>query len=251
MKKLVLLDGMAMVYRAYYALNGSNRKNSKGVNTSAVLGFTTTLYDLIKKLRPTHMAVAFDVQKPTFRHEMYAEYKANREAMPEAIQEGLPYIKSIISAFNIPIITCEGYEADDVIGTVSHWAEGQGFDQVVMVTPDKDFGQLVTDHIYMYRFGRMGKPDQLMGIAEIKEKFNVEDCRQVIDLLGLWGDASDNIPGIPGVGEKTAKKLIAQFGSIRRDKERQDTRVGAAILRPSTVQQAVGNDSARRAADAE
>ena len=214
MKKLVLFDGMAMVYRAYYALSGSNRTNSKGVNTSAVLGFTTTLYDLVKKLQPTHMAVAFDLQKPTFRHKMYDEYKANREAMPEAIQVGLPYIRSIISAFNIPIITCEGYEADDVIGTASHWAETQGFDQVIMVTPDKDFGQLVTPHVYIYRFGRMGKPDQLMGVDEVKEKFNVDCCQQVIDLLGLWGDASDNIPGIPGVGEKTAKKLIAQFGSI-------------------------------------
>ena len=214
MKKLVLFDGMAMVYRAYYALSGSNRTNSKGVNTSAVLGFTTTLYDLVKKLQPTHMAVAFDLQKPTFRHKMYEEYKANREAMPEAIQVGLPYIRSIISAFNIPIITCEGYEADDVIGTASHWAETQGFDQVIMVTPDKDFGQLVTPHVYIYRFGRIGKPDQLMGVEEVKEKFNVDCCQQVIDLLGLWGDASDNIPGIPGVGEKTAKKLIAQFGSI-------------------------------------
>ena len=214
MKKLVLFDGMAMVYRAYYALNGSNRMNSKGVNTSAVLGFTTTLYDLVKKLQPTHAAVAFDLQKPTFRHEMYAEYKANREAMPEAIQVGLPYIRSIIAAFNIPIITCEGYEADDVIGTASHWAEGQGFDQVVMVTPDKDFGQLVTPHVSIYRFGRMGKPDQVLGVDEVKEKFGVARCQQVIDLLGLWGDTSDNIPGIPGVGEKTAKKLIAQFDSI-------------------------------------
>ena len=214
MKKLVLFDGMAMVYRAYYALSGSNRMNSKGVNTSAVLGFTTTLYDLVKKLKPTHMAVAFDLQKPTFRHEMYSEYKANREAMPEAIQVGLPYIRSIIGAFNIPIITCEGYEADDVIGTASRWAENQGFDQVIMVTPDKDFGQLVTSHVFIYRFGRMGKPDQILGMDEVKEKFGVARCDQVIDLLGLWGDTSDNIPGIPGVGEKTAKKLIAQFGSV-------------------------------------
>ena len=214
MKKLVLFDGMAMVYRAYYALNASGRTNSKGMNTSAVLGFTNTLYDLVKKLNPTHLAVAFDLQKPTFRHEMYAEYKANREAMPETIQQALPYIRQIISAFNIPIITCEGYEADDVIGTASHWAEQQGFDEVVMVTPDKDFGQLVTDHVRIYRFGRMGKPDQLMGVDEVKEKFGVSQCSQVIDLLGLWGDASDNIPGIPGVGEKTAKKLIEQFGSI-------------------------------------
>lgn len=214
MKKLVLLDGMAMVYRAYFALNGSNRMNSKGMNTSAVLGFTTSMYDLIKKLKPTHMAVAFDLPKPTFRHEMYPEYKANREAMPEAIQVGLPYVKQIIEAFNIPILTCEGYEADDVIGTASAWAEEQGFDEVVMVTPDKDFGQLVTDHVRMYRFGRMGKPDQVMGVDEIKEKFGVSRCEQVKDLLGLWGDASDNIPGIPGVGEKTAKKLIDQFGSV-------------------------------------
>ena len=212
--KLLLLDGMAITYRAYYALNGASRTNSKGMNTGAVLGFTMTLYDLVKKLCPTHLAVAFDLQKPTFRHELYAEYKANRDAMPEAIQVGLPYIRQIISAFNIPILTCEGYEADDVIGTASHWAEQQGFDEVLMVTPDKDFGQLVTDHVHIYRFGRMGKPDQIMGIDEVKEKFGICRCEQVKDLLGLWGDASDNIPGIPGVGEKTAKKLIDQFGSI-------------------------------------
>lgn len=214
MKKLVLFDGMAMVYRAYYALGNSSRMNSKGVNTTAVLGFSNTLYDLVKKLQPTHLAVAFDVQKPTFRHEMYADYKANREAMPEAIQQGLPYIRDIIAAFRIPVITCEGYEADDVIGTVAHWADQRGFDEVLMVTPDKDFGQLVTEHVHMYRFGRMGKPDQILGIEEVKEKFGIQQCEQVKDLLGLWGDSSDNIPGIPGVGEKTAKKLIAQFGSI-------------------------------------
>lgn len=222
MKTLVLLDGMAVVYRAYYALNGSGRKNSKGMNTSAVLGFTTTMYDLMKKLQPSHMAVAFDLQKPTFRHEMYPEYKANREAMPETIQVALPYVRQIIGAFNIPILTCEGYEADDVIGTVSHWAEEHGFDKVYMVTPDKDFAQLVTSHVFMYRFGRMGKPDQIMGIEEVREKFDVEQCCQVKDLLGLWGDASDNIPGIPGVGEKTAKKLIAQFGSIEKMVEQSD-----------------------------
>ena len=212
--RLVLFDGMAMTYRAYYALSGASRTNSKGMNTGAVLGFTTTLYDLVKKLRPTHMAVAFDLQKPTFRHEIYPEYKANRDAMPEAIQVGLPYIRQIITAFNIPILTCEGYEADDVIGTASHWAEQQGFDEVLMVTPDKDFGQLVTDHVHIYRFGRMGKPDQIMGEDEVKDKFGICRCEQVKDLLGLWGDSSDNIPGIPGVGEKTAKKLIDQFGSV-------------------------------------
>ncbi|MBR1517380.1 MAG: hypothetical protein IJ620_04485, partial [Bacteroidales bacterium] len=214
MKKLMLIDGMALVYRSYYALNHNPRLNSKGMNTSAVLGFLTTLYDLMRQQRPTHIAVAFDLPKPTFRHEMYDQYKANREAMPEDIATALPYIHQLLAAFRIPIVTCEGYEADDVIGTLSHKAEAEGFDQVLMVTPDKDFAQLVTPHILMYRFGRMGKADQIMGIEEVCEKFGVSDCRQVIDLLGLWGDASDNIPGIPGVGEKTAKKLIAQFGSI-------------------------------------
>lgn len=214
MKKLMLIDGMAAVYRAYYALNRTPRVNSKGMNTSCVLGFTTTLYDLLRSQRPTHVGVAFDVQKPTFRHEMYAEYKANRDAMPEEIQIGLPWVRRVIEAFRIPVLTCEGYEADDVIGTLSHAAERAGFDEVLMVTPDKDFAQLVTQHVKMYRFGRMGKPDQVMGVQEVLDKFDVSNPRQVIDLLGLWGDASDNIPGIRGVGEKTAKKLIAQFGSI-------------------------------------
>ena len=214
MKKLMLIDGMAAVYRAYYALNRNPRLNSKGMNTSCVLGFTTTLYDLLRSQRPTHVGVAFDLQKPTFRHEMYAEYKANREAMPEEIEMGLPWVKRMIEAFRIPILTCEGYEADDVIGTLSYKAELAGFDEVIMVTPDKDFAQLVTEHVKMYRFGRMGKPDTVMGIEAVKEKFGVGNPRQVIDLLGLWGDSSDNIPGIPGVGEKTAKKLIDQFGSI-------------------------------------
>lgn len=214
MKKLMLIDGMAAVYRAYYALNRTPRVNSKGMNTSCVLGFTTTLYDLLRSQRPTHVGVAFDLQKPTFRHEMYAEYKANRDAMPEEIQLGLPWVHRMIEAFRIPMLTCEGFEADDVIGTLSHAAEQAGFDEVLMVTPDKDFAQLVTPHVKMYRFGRMGKPDQVMGVQEVLDKFDVNSPRQVIDLLGLWGDASDNIPGIRGVGEKTAKKLIAQFGSI-------------------------------------
>ena len=214
MKKLLLIDGMAAVYRAYYALNRNPRINSKGLNTSSILGFTTTLYDLLRSQRPTHIGVAFDLQKPTFRHEMYAEYKANRDAMPEEIQIGLPYIHKIIEAFRIPVLTCEGYEADDVIGTLGHAAEAAGFDEVLMATPDKDFAQLVTPRVHMYRFGQSGKNDRIMGIAEVQEKFGVDNPRQVIDLLGLWGDSSDNIPGIRGVGEKTAKKLIAQFGSI-------------------------------------
>ena len=223
MNTLLLFDGMAMVYRAYYALNGTGRVNSKGVNTSATLGFTTTLYDLLKRMAPTHAAVAFDLHGPTFRHEMYADYKANREPTPEVILNSMQDICDMVKAFNIPILTCEGYEADDVIGTTAHWAEqyadaatGQQFDRVVMVTPDKDFGQLVTPKVLLYRFGRMGHPDQLMGPAEVQEKFSVRRCDQVKDLLGLWGDSSDNIPGIPGVGEKTAKKLIAQFGSVEK-----------------------------------
>lgn len=205
---------MAAVYRAYYALNRSARKNSKGLNTSAILGFTTTIYDLIRQQSPTHIAVAFDLSKPTFRHQLYPDYKANREAMPEDIQLSLPYIHQILEALNITELTCEGYEADDVIGTVSHQAEQAGFDQVIMVTPDKDFAQLVTNHIHLYRFGKMGTPDRLFTPPDVCEKWSVSNCTQIIDLLGLWGDASDNIPGIPGVGEKTAKKLIAQFGSI-------------------------------------
>ncbi len=233
MKKLMLIDGMAAVYRAYYALNRNPRINSKGLNTSCILGFTTTLYDLLRSQKPTHVGVAFDLQHPTFRHEMYEAYKANRDAMPEEIQQGLPWVKRMIEAFRIPILTCEGYEADDVIGTLSHAAEQAGFDEVVMVTPDKDFAQLVTQHVKMYRFGRMGKPDTLMGIPEVQEKFDVQDCRQVIDLLGLWGDSSDNIPGIPGVGEKTAKKLIQQFGSIeemvRRSEEIKNDKVRGLV----------------------
>lgn len=211
--KLLLLDGMAIVYRAYYALNRNPRINSKGLNTSAVLGFTTTMYDLIRSQNPTHIGVAFDLQAPTFRHEMFEQYKANRDAMPEDIQQALPYIKEIIRGFRIPILTCEGYEADDVIGTLSKKAEKEGF-EVLMVTPDKDFGQLVSPHISMYRFGRMGRPDEILGVKEIMEKFSVARCEQVIDILGLWGDASDNIPGIPGIGEKKAKQLIAEFDSI-------------------------------------
>ncbi len=222
MKKLLLIDGMAAVYRAYYALNKNPRINSKGLNTSCVLGFSTTLYDLLRSQHPSHVGVAFDLQKPTFRHILYADYKANREAMPEEIQIGLPWVKRIIQAFRIPILTCEGYEADDVIGTLSHKAEKAGFDEVIMVTPDKDFAQLVTEHVKMYRFGRMGRPDQILGVPEVKEKFSVSNPHQVIDLLGLWGDTSDNIPGIPGVGEKTAKKLVDQFGSIEEMVRRSD-----------------------------
>ncbi len=205
---------MAAVYRGYYAMSNNPRVNSKGMNTSAALGFTIGLYDLLKNQRPTHIGVAFDLSKPTFRHEAYSEYKAHRDPMPEEIESNLPWICRIIDAFRIPRLTCEGFEADDVIGTLSHAAELAGFDEVVMVTPDKDFAQLVTPTVKMYRQGRGKTPDVLMGVKEVCEKYDVTNCRQVIDLLGLWGDAIDNIPGIPGVGEKTAKKLVAQFGSV-------------------------------------
>ena len=222
MKKLLLIDGMAAVYRGYYAMNNSPRINSKGMNTSAALGFTMGLYDLLRQQRPTHIGVAFDLAKPTFRHEMYTEYKAHRDPMPEEIESNLPWICRIIDAFRIPQLTCEGFEADDVIGTLSHAAEVAGFDEVMMVTPDKDFAQLVTPRVKMYRPGRGKVPDAILGVAEVREKYDVADCRQVIDLLGLWGDKIDNIPGIPGVGEKTAQKLIAQFGSIEQMVEHAD-----------------------------
>ncbi|MBQ9418532.1 MAG: DNA polymerase I [Bacteroidales bacterium] len=214
MKKLLLIDGMAAVYRGYYAMSASPRINSKGMNTSAALGFATTLYDLLRKQKPTHIGVAFDLPAPTFRHQMFPDYKANRDPMPEEIQTNLPWIHRIIDAFRIPQLTCEGFEADDVIGTLSVAAQQAGFDQIVMVTPDKDFAQLVSPCIKLYRFGRGKTPDRILGVAEVCEKFGVASPEQVIDLLGLWGDTVDNIPGIRGVGEKTAQKLIAQFGSI-------------------------------------
>lgn len=222
MKKLMLFDGMAMVYRAYFALNHAPRLNSKGLNTSASLGFTTTLYDLLRTQQPTHAAVAFDLPQPTFRHLEYQPYKANRDAMPEDIQQALPYIHRIIEAFRIPVLTCEGYEADDVIGTASAMAEQMGFDEVLMVTPDKDFAQLVTNHVRLYRLGRSGKPDSIYGTKEVCEAFSVQHPSQVRDILGLWGDTADNIPGVPGVGEKKAKKLISEFGSVEEVVRRAD-----------------------------
>lgn len=212
--RLILFDGMAIVYRSYYAYSSNLRVNSKGMNTGPALGFATTLYDLIKKLAPTHLAVACDLHKPTFRHEMFSEYKGNRDATPESILQCLPYIRQFVEAMHIPFLTKEGYEADDIIGTVAHWAEQQGFDEVLMITPDKDFAQLVTKKVHVYHFGSHGRPDSILRIVDVQRQFGVSRCDQVRDILGLWGDAVDNIPGIPGVGEKTAKKLIAQFGSV-------------------------------------
>lgn len=212
-KKLFLLDAYALIYRAYYAFIKNPRINSKGLNTSAILGFTNTMLDVIKNQNPTHLAVVFDYPSTTFRQEDFTAYKANREETPEDIKKSIPIIMEVIKAFNIPILMKEGYEADDVIGTLSVMAEERGF-KTYMMTPDKDFGQLVTENVFMYKPGRGGKPAETWGVKEVCEKFEVENPKQVIDILGLWGDAVDNIPGIPGIGEKTAKKLISQYGSV-------------------------------------
>ena len=212
-KKLFLIDAMGLIYRAYYALNKNPRINSKGKNTSAALGFTNSLYEIIRKEQPTHIGVAFDCFAPTLRHADFSDYKANRESTPEDIVECLPDIRNIIAAFRIPLLEMEGYEADDIIGTVAKWAEQRNFD-VYMVTMDKDYGQLVSQHIFMYKLAHMGNGISILGVPEICEKYGIRNPEQLIDLLGLWGDASDNIPGIKGVGEVTAKKLMAQFGSI-------------------------------------
>ncbi|MBK7213360.1 MAG: DNA polymerase I [Bacteroidales bacterium] len=213
MDKLFLLDGMALVYRAFFAMQRTPRYNSKGLNTSAVLGFANTLYELLKNEKPSHIGVAFDTIAPTARHEGYAEYKANREKMPEDLSASLPWIKKLIEAFNIPILFVDGYEADDVIGTLAKEAEKQGF-QVFMVTPDKDFGQLVSENIFMYKPAKAGEKPVIMGPKEVCEKFGIANPLQVIDMLGIMGDAADNIPGIPGIGEVGAKKLIAEYGSV-------------------------------------
>jgi DNA polymerase-1 len=212
-KKLFLLDAMALIYRAYYAMVKSPRITSKGVNTSATLGFTNTLYEVLRQEQPTHIAVAFDTGAPTLRHADFAAYKANREATPDDIINSIPYIKKVIDAFNIPMVMMDGYEADDVIGTLAKRAEIEGF-KVYMMTSDKDYGQLVSDNIYMYKPAKFGQPAQVVDVAGICEKYGISKPEQLIDILGLWGDTADNIPGVPGVGEVKAKKLIAQFGSI-------------------------------------
>ncbi len=212
-KKLFLLDGMALIYRAHFALSKNPRFTSSGFNTSAVLGFTNTLLELIKKENPSHMAVVFDTAAPTSRHLEFESYKAHREAMPEDLALALPYVFKLIEGFNIPLITKDGFEADDIIGTLAKEGERNGF-TVFCVTPDKDFGQLVSENIFIYKPARMGNDVEIQGVPEILAKWEIENVSQVIDILGLWGDAVDNIPGIPGVGEKTAKTLIQQFGSM-------------------------------------
>ncbi|MFW5945177.1 MAG: 5'-3' exonuclease, partial [Bacteroidota bacterium] len=213
-KKLFLLDAYALIYRAYYAFIRNPIYSSKGLNTSAILGFTNTLVEVLEKENPTHIAVAFDPSTPTFRNEIYEAYKANREEMPEDIQISIPYIKEILQAFNIPIILKEGYEADDVIGTLAHKAKDQGF-ETYMMTPDKDYGQLLEEGIYIYKPKRSGSQKaEILDKNKICEQFKIERPEQIIDIMALMGDKSDNIPGVPGIGEKTAIKLISRYGSI-------------------------------------
>jgi DNA polymerase-1 len=212
-EKLFLLDAYALIYRSYYAFIRNPRYNSKGINTSAMLGFTNTLVQLLESEDPLYIGVVFDVSEPTFRHEIFKEYKANREAMPEDLRKSIPYIRKIIEAFKIPIIEMKGYEADDVIGTLAQKAKNQGF-LTYMMTPDKDYAQLVEDTILMYKPAKQGGAAEIWGPEEVKQNFGIETTDQVIDILGLMGDSSDNIPGCPGIGPKTAQKLIADFGSI-------------------------------------
>lgn len=223
--KLFLLDAYALIYRAYYALIKTPRMNSKGVNTSAIFGFVNTLEEVLKKENPTHIGVAFDPPGPTFRHEAYEEYKAQREETPEVIRMSVPIIKDIIKAYNIPILEVPFYEADDVIGTLAKKASKDY--EVFMMTPDKDYGQLVDENIFIYKPSFRGNEFQLLGVEEVKEKYGLKDPCQVIDLLALMGDKSDNIPGCPGVGEVTAKKLIADFESVENLLENTDQLKGA------------------------
>lgn len=231
MDKLFLLDAYALIYRAYYAFIKSPRINSKGFNTSAILGFVNTLEDVLKKENPTHIGVAFDPAGGSFRQEIYPEYKAQREATPEVIKESVPIIKEILKAYNIPILEVKGYEADDVIGTLSGKASTLSNVVTYMMTPDKDYGQLVNDNVFIYRPKYGDKEFEIMGINEVKNKFGISSPCQMIDLLGLMGDSSDNIPGCPGVGEKTAQKLISEYGSVENLLDHTDELKGALKTR--------------------
>lgn len=224
-KKLFLLDAYALIYRAYFAFSKNPRINSKGMNTSAIFGFVNTLLDVLQKEKPTHIAVVFDPPSPPKRAEDFEGYKANREETPEDIKRSVPYIMKIIEGFKIPILMEDGYEADDVVGTIAKKAEKEGF-TTYMMTPDKDFGQLVSENIFMFKPSRMGNGAEVWGVNEVLEKFEIKNPLQVIDILGLWGDAVDNIPGVPGVGEKTAKKLIGEFESMEKLYENLDSQKG-------------------------
>jgi DNA polymerase-1 len=212
-KRLFLLDGMALVYRAHFALIARPIFTSKGVNTSALYGFTQTLLEILSKQQPTHIAVAFDTDAPTPRHTIFPEYKATRQAMPEDLSAALPHVRRMLEAFRVPLLECDGYEADDIIGTLARRAEKDGF-QTYMVTPDKDFGQLVDENTFLYRPSRQGDGVEIMGVPEIQKRWGIQRTEQVIDVLALMGDAVDNVPGVPGIGEKTATKLVAEFGSV-------------------------------------
>ena len=212
-KRLFLLDAYALIFRGYYAFIKNPRINSQGMDTSAIMGFMNSLLDVINRERPDHMAVCFDKGGSVARTEQFAEYKANRDETPEAIQVAVPIIHNILKAMKIPVIEKEGFEADDIIGTLAKQAEKEDY-QVFMMTPDKDFAQLVSENIFMYRPARMGNGIEVWGVPEVCEKFEIENPLQVIDYLGMMGDAVDNIPGLPGVGDKTAKKFIKQFGSM-------------------------------------
>ncbi len=228
-KKILLIDAMGLIFRAYYAMIKSPRFTTKGLNTSAMLGFTNSLYEVLKNEKPTHVAVAFDTGAPTFRHVEYEHYKENREATPDDIVTSIPYIKRILDAFQITMVGIDGYEADDLVGSLAKHAEIEGF-EVLMLTSDKDYGQLVSDHIRMYKPGKFGQPAEILGVAEICEKYKIERPEQLIDMLGLWGDTSDNIPGVPGIGQVRAQKLLANYGSIEEmyarnfDKDNEKTR---------------------------
>ena len=204
---------MALVYRAHFALIGKPIYTSKGVNSSALYVFTNTLLDILNNQKPTHIAVAFDTDAPTQRHKDFADYKIQREAMPEDLSAALPHVRRMIEGFNIPVLICDGYEADDIIGTLARKAEKQGFD-TYMVTPDKDFGQLVDEHTFIYKPSRMGDAVEVLGVKQVLDKWGIQKPEQVIDIIALWGDTSDNIPGVPGIGEKTASKLIGQYHSV-------------------------------------
>lgn len=212
-KRLFLLDAFALIYRAYFAFGNNQRVNSKGLNTSAVFGFANTLLEVLQKEKPTHIAVVFDTAAPTSRHEEFTDYKAHRDAMPDDIAVAIPYVKQLIEGFRIPVLESDGYEADDIIGTLAKKAEKAGY-TTYMMTPDKDYGQLVSENIFMYKPAKFGNPSEIIGPKEICEKYNIQNPKQVIDILGLMGDSADNIPGIPGVGEKTAIKLISEYGSV-------------------------------------
>ncbi|MGI9158797.1 MAG: 5'-3' exonuclease H3TH domain-containing protein, partial [Saprospiraceae bacterium] len=212
-KKLFLLDGHALIYRAHYAFIARPLINSKGWNVSAIQGFMNTLWDLMMAQKPTHLAVVFDPPTATFRHEKYEAYKANREAQPEDISLAIPWVERIVRAMNLPVLIVPNYEADDVIGTLAKQAESAGYD-VYMVTPDKDFGQLVDEHIFLYKPARQGSDIEIWGIPEVCARWGIQRVDQVVDMLALMGDAVDNIPGLPGIGEKTATKLLAEYDNL-------------------------------------